>query len=182
QLVTMTQAKPVFGDEVSDTAELARVLGAPADAIASHPVPQVVSTAMPQLMIPLGSREALARMPSGGTGSDLMRFLRRYETDCAMCYVLDESRSTAFCRMFAPGLGVPEDPATGSAAGALGAYLAHNGLLDVAGGKAAFTVQQGSEIGRPSTIAVDLHVGATGPTVVRVGGTATRILEGELAL
>jgi trans-2,3-dihydro-3-hydroxyanthranilate isomerase len=63
----------------------------------------------------------------------------------------DESTRVAHCRMFAPGVGVPEDPATGSAALGLGVWLVASGLLP-GNGEFAYTVRQGLELHRPSTL------------------------------
>jgi trans-2,3-dihydro-3-hydroxyanthranilate isomerase len=80
-------------------------------------------------------------------------------------------------RFFAPQLGIPEDPATGSAAGALGALRVYEG-----GEPGATIVRQGAEIGRPSEmrVAVDGTPGAPDPP--RVGGRAVPVLEGTLRL
>ncbi len=102
-----------------------------------------------------------------------------------MCYVVQspEDKPVAHCRMFAPGLGVPEDPATGSAAGALGAYLVWHNVLRPHDGVCSFTVEQGFEIGRPSLIDVEIVVGNGGEiTEVRVGGRAISVLQGELSI
>jgi trans-2,3-dihydro-3-hydroxyanthranilate isomerase len=87
----------------------------------------------------------------------------------------------AHARMFAPAAGVPEDPATGSAAGPLGAYLAAHGILPIA--ETAFVVEQGVEMGRPSRIAVQVTRDAAGmPTGVRVGGNTVRVIRGTIDL
>jgi len=90
---------------------------------------------------------------------------------------------TAFVhvRFFAPSAGVPEDPATGSAAGGLGAYLCKYGLLGTQV-PAAFTIEQGYEIRRPSTIHVEVEHQRGDPTAVRVGGKAITVLEGKIML
>jgi trans-2,3-dihydro-3-hydroxyanthranilate isomerase len=85
--------------------------------------------------------------------------------------------------MFARGLGVPEDPATGSAAGALGAYLVHNRVVEPREGVATIVVEQGIEIGRPSSIQVEISVAESGGIVeVRVGGKAITVIRGEVLL
>jgi trans-2,3-dihydro-3-hydroxyanthranilate isomerase len=182
--VTMTQAQPEFGARVADRAALAAAIGADRDAIAEAPPAEVVSTALPQLMVPLRSRAALQGLPSGGAGSALAELLRRAGTDCAMLYApTGGGPVTAYCRMFAPGLGVPEDPATGSAAGALGAYLVRHGQVQPQRGAAAMTFEQGIEIGRPSRIRVAVRVDDAGAiTGVHVGGSAVRVIEGNVTL
>ncbi len=184
-LVWMTQAAPEFGNEVRDVATLATVLGGEPDAILPKPAPRVVSTALPQLMVPIRSLDVLRALPSGGMGGELASLLRSLETDCAMCYTTETESpdATVHCRMFAPGLGVPEDPATGSAAGALGCYLVRSGGVLPKEGVARIAVEQGIEIGRPSRINVEVTVGGTNEiTHVRVGGRAVTVIEGEVRL
>ncbi len=183
--VVMVQTQPQFIATFDDRARLAHALGGAEDLIDDSPPPQVVSTALPQLMIPIRATEALRALPSGGSGAELTTTLREVGTDCAMCYWLDSDaeRLTARCRMFAPGLGVPEDPATGSAAGALGAYLQHHGLMQADNGIAHLTVNQGEEIARPSRIQVEVEVTPHGEIrEVRVGGEAVTVIEGEVRL
>ena len=181
--VVMTQSVPDFGETVEDRAALARALGGESDLLANEPAPEVVSTALPQLIAPVRSHAALAALPGGGGGSDLAKLLRRYDTDCVMLYVLDDGDPpTAHCRMFAPGLGVPEDPATGSAAGALGAHLVRRGQVTPTGGSATVRVSQGVEMGRPSEIMVSVDGSPETITRVQVGGTAVRVIEGEMTL
>ena len=177
-LATMTQAAPEFGATADDRDELATALGGSPGMIAGSP--QVVSTALPQMMIPLVDREALSNLPSGGRGMALADVLHRYGTACAMCYHLEGT--SAWCRMFAPALGVPEDPATGSAAGALGAYLVQHGLVTPTDGVAAIEVHQGAEIGRPSRMEVSVTGSPGNITRVTVGGRAVIVIEGTLTL
>ncbi len=183
--VVMTQAEPQFGDPVTGGAKLAKALGGGAGLLPKQPAPQVVSTALPQLMVPITSLAKLKALPSGGAGSTLADLLRELGTDCAMCYTLETERpdATVHCRMFAPGLGVPEDPATGSAAGALGCYLVWHGLVRPHDGAAQIVIEQGIEIGRPSMIYVEIAVGNGGEiTAVRVGGEAIAVITGEVRL
>ena len=183
--VVMTQAEPQFGDPVSPGARLAKALGGGAGLLPKQPPPQVVSTALPQLMVPIKSLAKLKVLPSGGAGMGLASLLRDLGTDCAMCYTLETERpgATVHCRMFAPGLGVTEDPATGSAAGALGCYLVWHGQVRPHDGVARIVVEQGIEIGRPSMIHVEIAVGNGGEiTAVRVGGEAVTVITGEVQL
>lgn len=183
--VVMTQAEPQFGDPVTAGARLAKALGGGAGLLPKQPAPQLVSTGLPQLMVPIRSLAKLKALPSGGTGMALASVLEALGTGCAMCYALETERpdATVHCRMFAPGLGVPEDPATGSAAGALGCYLVWHGLVRPHDGVAGIVVEQGIEIGRPSLIHVEIAVGNGGEiTAVRVGGEAVTVITGEVGL
>ena len=71
---------------------------------------------------------------------------------------------------------IAEDPATGSAAGPLGAYLVRHGAPDAG----AFTVEQGYEMGRPSQIVVSVAGDGKAITGVQVGGGVVFVAEGEL--
>ncbi len=78
-------------------------------------------------------------------------------------------------RMFAPGAGVAEDPATGSAAGPLALHLARHGRIAFGD---EIVIRQGEEIGRPST----LHAVARSPEEIDVGGSAVVVARGEFRL
>lgn len=79
-------------------------------------------------------------------------------------------------RMFAPGLGVPEDPATGSAAGPLAIHLARHGRIDFG---AEIEVRQGAEIQRPSLLFARAQGSPQGIERVEVGGAAVVVAQGE---
>jgi trans-2,3-dihydro-3-hydroxyanthranilate isomerase len=79
--------------------------------------------------------------------------------------------------MFAPADGVPEDPATGSAAAALAGSLA--AALPEADGEFAWTIEQGAEIGRPSLISSTAIKRAGQVVAIRVGGSAVIVGEGS---
>jgi len=83
----------------------------------------------------------------------------------------------AAVRMFAPALGVPEDPATGSAAAGLGAYwLAHG---DPPGGALDWRLEQGTERGRPSALFLRARRRREGASEIQVGGAVVPVAEGR---
>jgi len=87
--------------------------------------------------------------------------------------------SAFHARMFAPQLGVPEDPATGSAAVCFaGVVHDFDGLPD---GAHRRVIEQGHEMGRPSSIALTLVVAGGRLETVRIGGSAVRVIDGEIA-
>jgi trans-2,3-dihydro-3-hydroxyanthranilate isomerase len=93
------------------------------------------------------------------------------------CFAGSEGRWKT--RMFAPALGVPEDAATGSAAGPLAVHLAKHGRI---GFGQQIEISQGAEIGRPSTLFASAH-GTAGKTErVVVGGSAVVVAEGRYRL
>lgn len=81
-------------------------------------------------------------------------------------------------RMFAPDAGVPEDPATGSAAAALGAYLGYR----APDGEHTWTIEQGVEMGRPSRLELSITVEGAKATSVRVGGASVIMSTGVLTV
>ena len=87
---------------------------------------------------------------------------------------------TVHARLFAPGLGVGEDPATGSAATGLGAWLAEEGV--VGDGVTTFTVSQGAEIGRPSTLHGTVVVARGAAVECRVAGHVVPVARGTIAV
>jgi trans-2,3-dihydro-3-hydroxyanthranilate isomerase len=82
-------------------------------------------------------------------------------------------------RVFAPGLGVQEDPATGSAAGPLAVHLARHGRI---GFGQRIEIRQGAEIGRPSVLYAQVEGSADSVGRVRVGGQAVLVARGEFRL
>lgn len=80
--------------------------------------------------------------------------------------------------MFAPAMGVAEDPATGAAATALAGYL---GVRDTtAAGTLRWVVEQGFEMGRPSILEVEADKAAGRITAIRVGGASVMVSEGVM--
>jgi trans-2,3-dihydro-3-hydroxyanthranilate isomerase len=190
--VVMTQDRPAFLTILDTTlvAELAEGLGLPPEAIAEAGLPvQVVSTGVPQMMVPVRSLAEVQTLDAGQLNvAALSRACRAVNTECVMVFVFETERpeSTVHVRLFAPLLGVPEDPATGSANGALGAYLVHHAATNSALRRAvpvteptAFIVsEQGAEMGRPSTLYVEVDRSADEITAVRVGGQVVPVAEG----
>ncbi|MBN1885877.1 MAG: PhzF family phenazine biosynthesis protein [Candidatus Krumholzibacteriota bacterium] len=91
----------------------------------------------------------------------------------------EEKKLSVSARFFAPGLDVVEDPATGSAAGALGGYLAR--ILKFPA-DLLLSISQGKEIGRPSSIRCDVHCDRGMVADVRVSGKVVKVGEGVILL
>lgn len=182
--VVMTQGRPELLGVVDDLSGLAAGLGLPVEAISSTPWPaQVVSTGVPQLMVPVRSlAEVKALDPGGLNTTALNRVCRDVGTECVMVFTteVENPNATVHVRMFAPLLGVPEDPATGSANGALGAYLVWHGVVPLDQPTVRIVSEQGSEIGRPSTLYVEVDHEQGQPHTVRVGGEVVLVGEGVL--
>jgi trans-2,3-dihydro-3-hydroxyanthranilate isomerase len=166
--VRMTQATPEYFEVVSDN-RLLYALGLTFDDVSNTLPAQFVSTGMKQLMLPLRSRESLGRIRP--LAADLGRLLA--DRDSQLVYSFAEEAGNLHARAFyCSGAATFEDAATGSAAGALGAYLwKHRGTAS------PFKIQQGVEMGRDSEINVE--VSRDGQTV-KVGGSAVIVASGEL--
>ena len=180
--VMMTQDRPTFHAVLDDLEDLAAGLGLEEKAIRDTGLPvQVVSTGLPQMMVPVRSLgEVQALDASELNVAALNRACRRVGTECVMVFTQETERpeATIHARMFATLLGVPEDPATGSANGALGAYLVHHEAIDLTEPTNWIVSAQGAEMGRPSTIYVEVDHSREGISAVRVGGQVVLVIEG----
>ena len=163
---TMNQGEPELGLE-HDTTAVATALGVREEELVSQP--QHCTTGVRQVFAEVRDREALRDLRAD---MDLVAGLGRADGLVAWCEVADGEVAQRF---FAPQMGIPEDPATGSAAGALGALRVFRGAEP-----GPLVVRQGEEIGRPSEIHVDVAGEAANPTEVRVGGRAVLLFEGEI--
>jgi trans-2,3-dihydro-3-hydroxyanthranilate isomerase len=167
-VATMTQPEPQLGVE-HDQAAVAAALRIDERDLAS--VPQACNTGVNQLFAELRDRDALAALHPD---YDLVAGLAATEGIVAWCEPGDGQVAQRF---FAPLMGIPEDPATGSAAGALGALRVFRGAEP-----GPLRVHQGDEIGRPSVMSVQVGGSAGAPADVRVGGRAVLLFEGEVEI
>jgi len=176
--VWMDQGRPRWLAQVDRREEVARALGLTnEDLEASLPL-SVVSAGVPYLMVPVRGLEALARVRLDLAA--LAPFLAA-EHRAVFAFSLEAGDARTRARMFGEAVGVVEDPATGSAHGPLGAYLAWNGIVDARSGPATFLSRQGVEMGRPSEIEVRVRL-EDGEPAVEVGGSAVRVASGRLEL
>ena len=93
-------------------------------------------------------------------------------------FSFDATTGRAHSRLFAPGFGITEDPATGSAALALGVHLVAEGLVP-ADGTTSYVVDQGAEMGRPSRLECQVDAAAGAAVRARVRGRAVAVSRGE---
>jgi trans-2,3-dihydro-3-hydroxyanthranilate isomerase len=133
------------------------------------------------MMVPVRSlAEVQALDASQFNTAALNRVCRDLGTECVMIFALETERveSTVHVRMFAALLGVPEDPVTGSANGALGAYLVHHRAIPVTEPTTYIVSEQDAETNRPSTLYVEVESKGEEITAVRVGGQVVLVAEG----
>jgi trans-2,3-dihydro-3-hydroxyanthranilate isomerase len=160
----MRQLPPTFGAPVTDRDAVARGAGLQAaDLIDELPV-VAVSTGIPHLMVAVRDEATLRRA-------------QRDDRACAAICEATHAESLylfavrgdgdVMARMFDRWLSIGEDPATGSGAGPLGAYMSVHGLGGMPG---AMTISQGEMVGRPSSLAVDVAADGASWTVDVSGG------------
>jgi trans-2,3-dihydro-3-hydroxyanthranilate isomerase len=158
---------------------LARMLGLDErDILNDGDSAQAWSCGMPFLFVSVRDRAALAcAKPNSSAWSDTMRGAWAAQA-FVFCRDPELPGSQLRARMFAPDLGVGEDPATGGAAAAFAGYLAAREAGS--DGTLRWVIEQGFEMGRPSILNVEADVAGGKVTAVRVGGTAVRMSEGTL--
>ena len=181
--VVMTQPKPEFLSTIETTEELyelGKALGMDKGALKGAKAPvQVVSTGLPVMIVPVRSLTAVrSSVPKAAAITELCE---RHGASGIMVFttVTVEPFSAVHTRMFAPPIGVLEDPATGSASGALGAYLVHHGIVDV-GPTTEIIAEQGYELDRPARIVIQVESDDDAIQEVKVGGQVVLVMEGEL--
>ena len=173
----MTQPLPTFGPRLSDRRAAAAMLSLEEGDLDAQLPLEVVSCGVPFLFVPLRSLDAAHRarpradlieqVAGGGVPPEVFVFTREVE----------HASSTVHSRMFAPGMGITEDPATGGASGPLGCYLVRHRV--VACDPAADIVsEQGIEMGRPSFIKIRIERQGDDIKAVRVGGRCHFMGEG----
>ncbi len=168
--VQMEQPLPSFTGTTVTRKDAAAALGLAVEEVRSDVPIQMASSGVPFLFIPLANLKAVRRTrPPVGLDGNVYVFAMSAE----------RSGSQLHGRMFAAGMGVGEDPATGSAQGPLGAYLIAHGLVDGTP-TARIRSEQGFEIGRPSILDIEVDNANGRVTAVRVGGRCVAVGGGWL--
>lgn len=182
--VEMKQPLPSFSEVFHDRQLAAELLSLnEQDLHPDFPV-QTVSTGVPFLFIPLVSLEAMRKIRFR---LDVWQQHFSENPDTQHIFVFspetEDSNSTVHSRMFAPAMGIAEDPATGAASGPLGAYLVEHGVVPAAAnGVHAIRSEQGYEMGRPSTIDITITGNSGHIEDVKIGGSSVAIGNGQLFL
>ncbi|MBZ9711955.1 MULTISPECIES: PhzF family phenazine biosynthesis isomerase [Deinococcus] len=176
QRVWMQQPSPAYRElPRSIRTELAEALGIDARMVHRGLPLAAASTGLWSVFLPL-----LDSVILDGLEPDLPRIQALTEAlEVASLYAYAPMGVNRFAaRDFAPAVGIPEDPVTGSAAGALMALLARQGRLPVRGERACGVVYQGHALGTPGEVEVELELQGEQIVAVHVGGCATVEREG----
>lgn len=182
--IVMTQGAIEFGETFAggQRNEIVSALGLDPHDIDDRCPVQIVSTGHSKVLVGIRQRAVL-----DGLHPDLARLTgisQRIGCNGYFVFVLSDGPGEALShgRMFAPAIGIAEDPVTGNANGPLGAYLVRHRLVPVSGNRLTFKARQGEAIGRPGTVEVTVEIAEGKPTAVRVGGSAVIVFQSELVL
>ncbi|WBB72980.1 PhzF family phenazine biosynthesis protein [Micromonospora sp. WMMD1128] len=169
---TLTGGSPTLGPEL-DPEPLLEIAGLTA---ADHagPPPRVAGCGLEFPYLPVRP-DAVARARLNAVAAE------RYGVEHVSLFSWDADSQTAHARVFVPGLGVPEDPATGSAALGLGVWLVASGLLP-GEGRTPYAVRQGIEINRPSSLFCTVTAAGGSAVGATVSGQVMPVARGEIAV
>ena len=178
--IMMQMATPQVIGAVEDITRLNRVMGVLMQenrimgaAQNTSLQPQIVSTGLPDIIMPVGSIEELNALAPDMPA--LSAFSAELDVVGVHAFALSEDGYTAHVRNFAPLYDIPEESATGTANAALTYYLYRNAII---GPGAKCTFMQGEAMKRPSVVATELKQDGT----VYVGGNSYILAKGEMYL
>jgi len=182
--IVMTQGKIEFGtiiDDINKEELLAALNIKNSDLLENYEI-QIVSTGHSKVMVGIKSIETLNTLqPNYDALSKLSNIIK-----CNGYYVFtvdsQDINILIHGRMFAPAIGINEDPVTGNANGPLGAYLVHHNLVKHNNSLFEFKAKQGEAIKRPGIIEVEVKIEDKEPVEVKVSGNAVIAFRSELLL
>jgi trans-2,3-dihydro-3-hydroxyanthranilate isomerase len=174
-LIWLTTPPIQFG-KTYEPALCAKSVGLASDDLLNVP-PQLVSAGNPTIFIPVRNKEAVDR---AGLDLQAMKILKGQEPGRLAMFVFTPTPEGAYSRMFAPDLGVTEDPASGSLTGPLAALMMRHGLAPKADGTRLIS-EQGTKMGRRSILHI-LVRGDGGADGIDVGGYVTLLVDGTMTL
>ena len=143
---------------------------------------QIVSTGHSKVLIGIKKRERLNKLvPNYMVLSELSRII-----NCNGYFVFtfdsDSNDTLTYGRMFAPAIGINEDPVTGNAHGPLGAYLVRHKLVDISKKEVCFKGKQGEAINRLGTVEVKVKIENNKPVMVQIAGEAVIVFKTEIEI
>lgn len=184
--VVMEQTRPDFIKEIKpsspDFKEVCDSLGISEDDIGDFKTMEIISTGLADLIIPVKSQEVLYGIRPNF--ASISRISKEHKITGYHVFVLNEGAVTASCRNFAPAYGIDEESATGSASGALGAFLVKNKLVSYSNQDIHMIFEQGLGMNRPSRLQVNIRMDEQMDQIesVFVGGKAANVQSMEVVL
>lgn len=180
--IIMTQGKPEFGNTIEGEHKeiLISAFGiSTSDLDARCPI-EIVSTGHSKVMISIKSRSLLHQLKPDMAA--LTALSKKIGCNGYFVFTFDSNDSDILThgRMFAPAIGIDEDPVTGNAHGPLGAFLVHHGIVSHNGRQFEFKGKQGEAIGRSGIVEVNVKIENNEPVQVQVGGHAVIVFKAEI--
>jgi trans-2,3-dihydro-3-hydroxyanthranilate isomerase len=175
----MHQPLPTFKETFKDQGLIAALLQLQENEIDADMPSQIIDCGNPFLIVSLKNLDAIKAIKLNTTlyNQIVEEFnITGLMTFCPQTEVSDHSTHS---RMFAPHIGVPEDPATGSAHGPLAAYLYKYSTINIESG---IVGEQGYEIGRPSQVKMRIEAQQSEISSVLVGGKSVYMGNGKIRL
>ncbi len=182
--IIMTQGKIEFGKIIQNNEQkiLLKALGLKFDNLDKRCPIQIVSAGHSKVMIGIKNRSKLNKL-----SPDLMalkQLSKQIHCNGYFIFTFDSSEQNILTagRMFAPAIGISEDPVTGNANGPLGAYLVHHKLVKHDGKKFVFVGKQGEAINRTGYVDVTVYIENNKPFKVQVGGNAVIVFQTKITI
>jgi len=182
--IIMTQGKfqlsPTFDD--STTKKLSSALRLDCSDLDEKCPIQIASTGHSKVMIGIKSREKLNHLTPNY--NDLVELSEQIECNGYFVFTFDSDNKEilTYGRMFAPAIGINEDPVTGNANGPLGGYLVQNKIVDYKNNLFEFNGRQGEKIDRLGVVNVRVQIENDRPSLIQIKGDATVIFKTEIEL
>jgi len=182
--VIMTQGRFEQGKEfdANTTGKLLTALRLGAEKLDRRCPIAIASTGHSKVMIAIKSRQQLNDLePDYSALTDLSRDIK---CNGYFVFTFDSNRDDVltFGRMFAPAVGINEDPVTGNANGPLGGYLVQNRLVSYSGNCYEFRGMQGEKIDRPGVVHVKVTIENDMPVLIQIRGDAVPVFRTEIEI
>lgn len=182
--IIMTQGKIEFYPELAmkDRANIVNALGLKEDELDQRCPIQIVSTGHSKVMIGIKTRRKLNELSPDMLA--LTQISKVINCNGYFVFTMDSEQKDILThgRMFAPAIGINEDPVTGNANGPLGAYLVKHGLVIHNNSSFSFTGEQGYAIGRSGLVNVTVHLDNGEPKQVKISGRAVIVFKTEIQI
>ena len=182
RIYSLVLDSPDFLGQYFHRRKVALTLGLAEEEIAITGLPcEVISTGLPIHIVPVASLETMDRINLRRREADAIAADLGFGDLFVFTFETIREESTVHCRMFAPHFGIPEDPASGAATGALVAYLVKHRLIRDAQ-HIRLISEQGLEMGRPSTLIAEADIRDGKATNITVGGSCVLVGTGTIII
>lgn len=182
--IVMTQGAISFGEPFArETCEsILAALSLTTDDLHPQCPVQIVSTGHSKVLIGVQHVDILARLQPDHAALTRLSGEIGCNGYFVFAFEADDAPTLTCGRMFAPAIGIPEDPVTGNANGPLGAYLVEHGLVQHNNRQFIFKARQGTHIGRPGVVTVTVDIADGKPTRTKVAGQAVTVFKAKITL